>query len=240
MITKDRTILEGYGRLELARQQGIETLPCIEYDLTEEESLRWLLDKHRQSKGLNDFARILLALELEFWFREKARSNQQAGGRHKGSSKLTEAARLDVRSQIAGAAGVSVGNVTKVKQLTMTAHPDVMEVLRSGEISIHRAWLWCKASPERQREELRFYQSERGTKKTIRFLISQHRSKSLPTVPDLGDLARQLLAFDTSKSGPVSVIVIRAPGRTIFLTEGISQALGSQQELPLSCASSSR
>jgi len=35
--------------------------------------------------------RILLALELEPWFKEKARSNLRAGGQNKGSSKLTEA-----------------------------------------------------------------------------------------------------------------------------------------------------
>jgi hypothetical protein len=89
---------------------------------------------------MNDFVRILLALDLEPWFKEKARSNQQAGGRSKGSSKLTEAERLDVRSEIAAAAGVSVGNVSKVKQLIMTAQPELVQALRSREVSIRRAW----------------------------------------------------------------------------------------------------
>ena len=139
MITEDRTILDGYARLELARRRGRATLPCIAYELTESEALHWLLQKHRRSNGLNDFSRILLALELEPWFKEKARSNQRAGGQNKGSSKLTEAGRLDVRSEIAAAAGVSVGNVTKVKQLTITAHSELLQALRSREISIHRA-----------------------------------------------------------------------------------------------------
>ena len=81
---------------------------------------------------------------------------------------MTEAERLDVRSEIAAAAGVSVGNVSKVKQLTVTAHSELLQALRRGEIRIHRAWRWSKASPEKQREALRFYQSERGIKKTIR------------------------------------------------------------------------
>jgi hypothetical protein len=196
MITQDRTILDGYARLELARRRGRATLPCIAYELTESEALHWLLQKHRRSNGLNDFSRILLALELEPWFKEKARANQRAGGRQKGSSKLTEAGRLDVRSEIAAAAGVSVGNVTKVKQLTITAHSDLLQALRSREISIHRAWGWSKAPPERQREELRFYQSQRGIKKTIRLMVSRHRPKSLPAGPDLCNLARQLSALE--------------------------------------------
>jgi hypothetical protein len=222
VITKDRTILDGYARAELARLRGRATLPCIECELTESEALRWLLEKHRRSHGLNDFTRILLALELEPWFREEARSNQQAGGRKKGSSKLTEAARLDVRSEIAAVAGVSVGNVSKVKQLKVMAHSDLLWALRNREISIHRAWLWSKESPEDQSKELRFYKSEQGTKKTIRSLVSRHRSKRLPVEPELGNLIRQLSALDASKSGPVRVAVIRAPGRTIFLTEELS------------------
>jgi hypothetical protein len=239
-ITRERTILDGYARFELARLQGRASLPCLAYELTESEALHRLLERHRRSDGLNAFSRTLLALELEPWFKEKARLNQRAGGQNKGSSKLTEAARLDVRSKIAAAAGVSVGNVTKVKHLTTTAHSDLLQALRSGEISIHRGWRWSKAPPEEQQAAFRLFQSERGIKKTIRTLVSRHRSKSLPVVPDLGDLARQLSALDTSKFGPVSMAVIRAPGRVIFLTEEIYQALRSQEELTLTCASNSR
>jgi hypothetical protein len=123
VIARDRTIVDGYARWELARLQGRATLPCIEYELTEAEALHWLLQMHLRPDGLSAFSRILLALalELEPWFKEKARSNQRAGGQNKGSSKLTGADRLDCRSAIAAAAGVSVGNVSKVKQLTMRA-----------------------------------------------------------------------------------------------------------------------
>jgi len=216
------------------------TLPCIEYELTEAEALHWLIQMHLRSNGLNAFSRILLALELEPWFKEKARSNQRAGGQNKGSSKLTEAERLDVRSKIAAAAGVSVGNVSKVRQLTMNAPPELLQALLSREISIHRAWRWSKAPPEKQREELRLYQSERGIKKTIRALVSRHRSTSSPPVPDLANLVRCLSALEASKLGPVSVAVIKAPGRTVFLTEELFRDLGSQEELTLTCATNSR
>jgi hypothetical protein len=56
VITRDRTILDGYARAELARLRGRGTLPCIECDLTESEALNWLLQKHRRSTGMNDFA----------------------------------------------------------------------------------------------------------------------------------------------------------------------------------------
>ena len=204
IITQDRMILDGYARLELARRRGRATLPCIAYELTESEALHWLLQKHRRSNGLNDFTRILLALELEPWFKEKARMNQRAGGLNKGSSKLTEPERLDVRREIAVAAGVSVGNVTKVKQLQMAATAELLQALRSKEISIHRAWGWSKLPPERQREELTFCQSQRGVKKTIRLMVSRHRSKSLQLVPDLGNLVTQLSALESTPGAAIT------------------------------------
>src|SRR5271163_1039072 len=126
LVTKERTILDGHARWELARLRGISTLSCREYDLSEEEALLWLIRKHQRSDGLNAFCRILLALELEPWFKARARCNQQLGGQKKGSSNLSEADRLDVRSEIAAAAGVSTGNVSKVKQLASFAHPQVL------------------------------------------------------------------------------------------------------------------
>ena len=88
MITRNRTIIDGYCRWELARRQGRTTVTCIEYDLTEEEALHWLLFRHRRVEGLNAFCRILLALDLEPCFREKAQSNQRLGGSQEGFVKI--------------------------------------------------------------------------------------------------------------------------------------------------------
>jgi hypothetical protein len=195
---------------------------------------------HRRSNGLNAFSRILLALELEPWFSEKARANQRAGGQKKGSSNLTEVDRVDVRSEIAAAAGVSVGNVSKVKQLRITARPELMQALLNGEISIHRAWVWSKELPDKQQEALRFYQSEKGVKKTIWTLVGKHRSKTLPAVTDLSGLISQLSALDSSKFDPVSVVFIKSPLRAVFVTEELFRAFEAEQELIPTCATNSR
>jgi hypothetical protein len=123
VVTRNRTIVDGYARFQLAQRQERETLFCLEYDLTEEEALRWLIQSHRPSWGLNAFSRVLLVLELEPFLQERARANQQIGGQHKGSSNLTEAQKVDSRSELAAAAGVSPGNIRKVKQLIESAHP---------------------------------------------------------------------------------------------------------------------
>jgi hypothetical protein len=138
-ITRDRTILDGHARWELAKRLRRTSISCIEYDLPEAEALEWILQTHQQSSGLNAFKRICLALDLELFFQEKARANQRFGGQQKGSSKLTPAQRMDVRAQIASAAGASTGNVSKVKELAMAAHRDVLAALHNDEVSIHPA-----------------------------------------------------------------------------------------------------
>lgn len=112
-ITRDRIIVDGYARWELAKELKRE-IRCIEYDLSESEALEWLLQRHRRSNGLNDYRRIMLALDLEPEFTEKARANKQFGAQQKGWSNLTKAEQVHVRSEIAKTADVSAGNVTKV------------------------------------------------------------------------------------------------------------------------------
>jgi hypothetical protein len=237
MITRNRTIIDGYCRWELARRQGRTTVTCIEYDLTDEEALHWLLYRHRRVEGLNAFCRILLALDLEPWLREKAQSHQQLGGRRKGSSNLTEAERVDVRSEIAAAAGVSLGNVTKVKQVMTAACTELQDALRNGEVSIHRAWLWREMSSENQRRALMLYRGEKGVKTTIRRLISNHMSKN-PVSPEslgLAGLARRLLQLQSPHLSSVAVAAVAVPGKAVFVTEELLQLLPAQEELPISC-----
>ena len=229
VITRGRTIIDGYARRELARLRGHVTLPCLEYELTEHEALQWILRRHRRSNGLNDCCRILLALDLEPWLKDKARSNQRTGGQNKGSSNLTEANRLDVRREIACAAGVSVGNVTKVKQLLKTAHPEVLEALRAGEISIHRASLWRLEPKEKQCDLLWSHRSQQGLRKTIRSLISRHRPKVLS---EAGSLLKKMSTLAPGVLSTIRVFTTEEKGIAIFISEELAQALESQEELP--------
>jgi hypothetical protein len=127
--TRDRLIVDGYARWELAKELKRPFLHCIEYDLSETEALSLLLQRHRRSNGLNDYSRIMLALDLEPELSEKARTNRQIGGQQKGWSNLTKAEIVHVRSEIAKAAAVSVGNVTKVKQLNAGCVPEIKTAL---------------------------------------------------------------------------------------------------------------
>lgn len=240
VITRGRIVIDGYARWELARLQGRLLLPCIEYELGEEEALRWLLQKHRRSNGLNHFIRIVLALELEPGLKEKSLSNQRLGGRMKGSSNLTEDATVDVRKEIAGAAGVSVGNVTKVKQLVRSGHPELLEALRGGEVSIHRAWKWSAESAAQQIGALTTHRNKQGVKKAIRDLISRHEPKHSPTAPDLATMVRCLSELNLDECSSVEVSVIPVRGKMIFVSEELMQSLPPCQESIPACTTDNR
>jgi hypothetical protein len=182
------------------------------------------------------FCRILLALELEPWLTEQGRAHQRAGGQNKGSSKLTEADRLDVRSRIAAIAGASVGNVTKVKQLILAGDLEILEALRNGEMTIHRAWLWRGMPADERRQMLLSYRGEKGVRKTIRALLSKHVSKS-PANPvgtvEMPSLVRRLSQLDAHELSSLAVAVLKFPGKAIFITEEVLNSLPAQEELAL-------
>jgi ParB-like chromosome segregation protein Spo0J len=224
LVTRQGVIIDGYARKEYAESLGISTLLCVELDMSEDEALRVILNKHRRSAGWNDYNRIRMASRLEEVevVRRRAQANQQAGGHFKGSSKLTEA---NVRKEIAGAAFVSEGNVTKVDQLR-NADAEVLKAVASGEIRIHRAWLWREMSWQEQREQLKQHRL-RVLKQKVSTLVQKRRANrkqaelNLLMVADLPQLIQRLSTLrlgDSAESESIPIVRIDAPGGVVFLT----------------------
>ncbi len=121
LITTNGTILAGFGRWRLAAFDGRHEINCIEYPLGEDEALQFILTHHQTRRGWNDFVRICLALKLELSFQQRALGNMRVGGKHKGWANLPEAQHIEVRQEIARAAGVCARNVSNVKTILQTA-----------------------------------------------------------------------------------------------------------------------
>jgi hypothetical protein len=198
-------------------------LHCIQYELSSEEALGELIRTHSRSRGLNDFVRIELALDLEPYFHEKAFMNQQAGGQGKGSSKLTTAQRVDTRQEVARVAGVSSGNVQKVKNILRHACSSLVQAARTQEVSINLADTWSHEPEGRQQEYLRILRMERGIKRKARNIVARHLSR----MSNRHDQVIKLLDL-VARLGDVSSIeveIVDAPGRTIFVTKELIQSL---------------
>jgi hypothetical protein len=111
-----------------------------------------------------------------------------------------------------------------------TAHPEVLDALRNGEIRIHRAWRWNREPSEAQIEMLRLFRSKSGIGKAIRRLISRHNPKSLSAVSDLKRLICVLSAIDSSELRSVGVSVVKISGKAVYVTEELIQAFALQKE----------
>ena len=140
IITTNDTLIAGFGRWRAALLHGSERIECIQYSLSEDEALQFILANHQPQPGWNDFIRICLALKLEPYFQQRAMENLRAGGKYKGLANVPEARHIDVRHEVARIGGVGDRNVHKVKEILRKAHPRLIEALRDGTLSINRAF----------------------------------------------------------------------------------------------------
>lgn len=189
-VSSTGLIIDGVARWQYAKARRHSLLYCAVADLSEEESLIYLLQNQQLSLGLRAFLRIVLALELEEYWICQAKHNQRLGGEHKGSSNLTEAARVNVRKQIALIAGTSNGNVAKVKLLNRKSNILVLAALKSGELTIHKAWSWLKHSRDGGLSELEASRSAWDLDCIVSRLINKHRKPQLYGAKILGLVIR--------------------------------------------------
>jgi hypothetical protein len=172
-------------------------------------------------------------LDLESHLRQMARSNQQFGGRSKGSSKLTEADRVDVRGEVARAAGVSVGSLNKAKRILASADPVVLTALMAGDISIHRAWLLLSLTHQEQREAVRRHCETKKMRPLIGRLISQHLQGPTSITASLQDFTEAMLALSPEQQREITVISLRLPSKLVAITTEVAKLLNTQKPMDL-------
>ena len=230
-ITRDRVVIDGYARWELAKRAGRRMLDCFEYELGSEDALEELIRTHGAlSRGLPDIVRIELALDLEPYFREKALMNQQAGGQGKDLSKLTTAQRVNTRREVARLARVSSGNVRKVKNILTHACSSLLQATREGEVSINLADKWCLEPQAQQQENLRLLRIQRGIKRKARNLIAAHLAQVTPRTRDCQVIKFSNLVAVLADIGGIEVEIVDAPGKRILATKELIRSLTLRQE----------
>jgi hypothetical protein len=239
IVNQDGLIIDGYVRWELAKKLKMETVLCLVYQRTETEALCDLLRRHQTVQGLNDFTRIELSQDLKPFLEEKARHNQQAGGLVKGSAKLEPSLQVDSRKERARIVGVSEGNVSKVDRILEQGCSSTVQAARDKVISIHQADGWSRQSEAQQRENLFRMEIERGIERKARGLVSQvalSRSKTPENHLHTADWLRALTRLsnpspeDAKEIGPVTLGLLHVPGKALYLTEELFQALRLEQE----------
>jgi hypothetical protein len=220
LITTHGIILSGINSWRLALSEVEKHIPCIEYDLDETECIEYILATHRTRSRWNSFVRIRLALTLEPCFQQRALDNMRAGGKCKGSTNLSKADRIEVRREIANAAGTGTGNVDKVKAILRSAHPNLIAALQNGSLRIHRAWKWCRLSKLQQKEEFAIYEEEQTRRKILREFGGQSQASF-----DQRQALEALQLFDTRHPGQIEVRRSVRKGTVVILGQDLVEEI---------------
>jgi hypothetical protein len=237
LITTNGTILAGFGCWRLAVFEHKHEIHCIEYPLSEDESLQFILLHHQTRSGWNAFVRIRLALTLEPNLQQRALDNMRAGGKCKGSANLPEAQHIEVRQEIARAAGVCARNVSNVRTILKVAHPRLIEALLNSTLKINRAIQFCKFPRTEQLEHFIRYSEERATNKVIRRSVAQPKEKQASL--DVDAILDVLKQQQAQQPGSVAIRVGRHKCTVVLIGQDLLAGLLSQKELKLNEISTS-
>jgi hypothetical protein len=230
LITVAGTIISGFRAWHEAVSNGWTIVDCIEYSLSDEQALEFILIQHRPRRAWNNFNRVRLALELESYFQRRALANQIAGGKHKGSANLPKAEHIEVRQEIANVAGVSGRTVANVKRILKNAAPALIDALRDGILTINRALLWCSLPQWKQVEQFTNYTVERATSKIIRHTVTQPHPQS--TGPEPCAILCALQRQEAQKPGSIAVRLSRRAQTVILLGQDLLSNPRFHTELP--------
>ena len=225
LITTNGTILAGFGRWRSAVVDGRREINCIEYPLSEDESLQFIISHHQPQRGWNAFVRIRLALTLEPSLQQKALDNMRAGGRYRGSTNLSKADHIDVRQEIAKIAGTGTGNIGKVRAILLRGHPSIIAALQNDVLKIDRAWKWCKLSKLEQKAEFARYEEERIERKILREFSHRHVNVLL----NPGQVIRVLEQTETQQPGAIAIRTSRSKRTVVILGQDLLEAARSPE-----------
>lgn len=229
LITVEATILCGIGRWRLAVFEGKDEIDCLEYPLSDDESLTFIVAHHLPRHGWDPFIRICLALTLESTLQQKAFNHMRDGGKYKGWAKLPEAQHINVRREIARTAGVSDRNVSNVKMILENAHPRVVEALQNGTLTINRALQFCKLPKAHQVEEFAGYIEDREISRVIRQAIPAPGHDK--TTPEIATVLHALQEREERQPGSVVVRVGRLQHTVVLIGQDLLSSPHSQTEM---------
>jgi hypothetical protein len=222
LVTHTGLILSGFGPWRMAVSRHVQTLECLEYNLTDEDALQFMLSFQKRRKGWNPFIRIRLALKLEGALQQRAMTHMQMGGRYKGSARLPEAAQIDVREQIAAIAGVGSRNVSKVKDVLSKGHPRILGELANGSISINRAHWYCGFPFAKQLEGLTEEGCDRVADDLEQGLFRQSKESG---VLEVTAVLRSLQQQEIHQPGSVSMELSRRKRSVILVGEDLQSRM---------------
>ena len=147
LVVWDRTIIDGHNRYRICRENSIP-FSYVEMSFPDEAAARrWIIRNQLARRNVPDYVRceMILPLEEELKAEAKKRQGQRNDLKSNFPPTLAESnEQSDSRDLLATMAGVSHGTLGKAKKISAEADEETKNKLRSGEISINKAYTALK------------------------------------------------------------------------------------------------
>lgn len=135
-------LLDGHNRYAICSKHGVDYQTFEKHGLRTKTDVKiWMIENQMGKRNTTDFARTALALKLKPLLEQRAKERQISSLKHSDSIVRQNSDERGIRTDdaIAKKAGVSRDTVRKVEKIIEKAAPEVIEKVRSGEISINAA-----------------------------------------------------------------------------------------------------
>lgn len=148
----DDILIDGHNRWKIsAKHSGIRfDIKCMEFE-SRDDAKAWMLANQLGRRNLNTYNRSLLALELKPLIQKKAKANQKAG------TSVQPETKVNTGSELARVANVGRSTLAKVEVIERDGSDYVKEKVRSGDMTINKAYLETKGirdkSPAQMKKE---------------------------------------------------------------------------------------
>jgi len=145
------TLIDGHNRYEIAQKHGLE-FTTIEKEFEDETAVKiWMVINQFGRRNIGNYDRSVLALQLEDFYRAKAKEKQ--GERTDICQNSDKSEPIDTKKEIAKIANVSHDTIMRVKKIEAVAKPETIAAVRSGEKSINEVYKEIKI--EEKKEEVK-------------------------------------------------------------------------------------
>lgn len=146
IINQNGTILDGHHRYKVCQELQLEPKFEVKTFSDQYHEKLFVIDSNLERRQLNDFQRTELQLVREPILKKIAKDNQEAG-----ISTNSRLGRQGVNQAVGERAGVGHDSVRKVKLIIQEAPQELLERVRSGQISINKAYSQLKMQKKRDK-----------------------------------------------------------------------------------------
>ncbi len=153
LITWNDILIDGHNRYEICNKHGYSFETDEMFFDSREDVLIWIYQNQIGKRNLTDYSRVEVALKLKETIAKKARDRQASTQFGSLVPEILPEPKRDTRDEIGSLAGVSGKTVDKVEYIQSHAPEAVKEELRSGNVSINKAFEETKAEEKRLEPE---------------------------------------------------------------------------------------